>query len=79
MELDLLWSKSKWWSSALPAWPLPVLAVLFACAEPSQVPQPKSEGFPRPAILKFVVPSNPPTADGHRETTFGTIHPFAPF
>ena len=30
-------------------------------------------------ILKFVIPSNPPSADGHRETTFGTIHPFAQF
>jgi peptide/nickel transport system substrate-binding protein len=30
-------------------------------------------------ILKFIIPSNPPSADGHRETTFGTIHPFAQF
>ena len=30
-------------------------------------------------ILKYVIPSNPPSADGHRETTFGTIHPFAQF
>ena len=28
-------------------------------------------------ILKYVIPSNPPSADAHRETTFGTIHPFA--
>lgn len=26
-----------------------------------------------------MIPSNPPSADGHRETTFGTVHPFAPF
>ena len=30
-------------------------------------------------ILKYVIPSNPPSADAHRETTFGTIHPFAQF
>jgi len=30
-------------------------------------------------LLRYVIPSNPPSADGHRETTFGTIHPFAQF
>lgn len=29
--------------------------------------------------LVFVVPSEPPSYDGHREETFGLIHPFAPF
>ncbi len=33
----------------------------------------------RGGILNYVIPSNPPSADGHRETTFGTIHPFAQF
>ena len=33
----------------------------------------------RGGILKYIIPSNPPSADGHRETTFGTIHPFAQF
>ena len=33
----------------------------------------------RGGILKYVIPSNPPSADGHRETTFGTIHPFAQY
>lgn len=33
----------------------------------------------RGGILKFVIPSNPPSADAHRETTFGTVHPFAQF
>jgi len=28
--------------------------------------------------LIFVVPSNPPSFDAHREETFGTIHPIAP-
>src|ERR1051326_5093163 len=29
--------------------------------------------------LVFPVPSEPPSYDGHREETFGLIHPFAPF
>jgi len=29
--------------------------------------------------LTFPVPSEPPSYDGHREETFGLIHPFAPF
>jgi peptide/nickel transport system substrate-binding protein len=29
--------------------------------------------------LVFPVPSEPPSYDGHRENTFGLIHPFAPF
>jgi peptide/nickel transport system substrate-binding protein len=29
--------------------------------------------------LNFVVPDEPPSWDGHRETTFALIHPFAPF
>ena len=35
---------------------------------------------PRPGgELIFPVPSEPPSYDGHREETFGLIHPFAPF
>ena len=30
-------------------------------------------------ILTFVVPAEPPSFDGHRETTFALIHPIAPF
>src|SRR3990172_8206873 len=29
--------------------------------------------------LLFPVPSEPPSYDGHREETFGLIHPIAPF
>lgn len=29
--------------------------------------------------LKFVVPAEPPSYDGHRETTFALVHPIAPF
>ena len=30
-------------------------------------------------VLTFVVPAEPPSFDGHRETTFALIHPIAPF
>jgi peptide/nickel transport system substrate-binding protein len=33
----------------------------------------------RGGTLTFVVPDEPPSWDGHRETTFALIHPFAPF
>lgn len=33
----------------------------------------------RGGVLNFVVASEPPTYDGHRETTFGLVHPIAPF
>jgi peptide/nickel transport system substrate-binding protein len=41
---------------------------------PSQAQAPKKGG-----ILKYVVPDEPPSFDGHRETTFALIHPIAPF
>jgi peptide/nickel transport system substrate-binding protein len=40
----------------------------------AQAQSPKSGGE-----LIFPVPSEPPSYDGHREETFGLIHPFAPF
>jgi peptide/nickel transport system substrate-binding protein len=46
------------------------LAVPFA----SQAQQPRYGGE-----LVFPVPSEPPSYDGHREETFGLIHPIAPF
>ncbi len=54
----------------------PVLG--FAAALWVMGPAP-AEAQERGGILKYVIPSNPPSADGHRETTFGTIHPFAQF
>jgi peptide/nickel transport system substrate-binding protein len=36
--------------------------------------EPKSGG-----VLEFVVSDEPPSFDGHRETTFALIHPIAPF
>jgi peptide/nickel transport system substrate-binding protein len=56
---------------------LPVLAGLLALplASPSVDAQTPKKG----GILKFVVPDEPPSFDGHRETTFALIHPIAPF
>ena len=33
----------------------------------------------RGGILNFVVPAEPPSYDGHRETTFAMLHPVRPF
>jgi peptide/nickel transport system substrate-binding protein len=49
-------------------------ALAFGVLGAAAVAAPKKGG-----ILKYVIPSNPPSADAHRETTFGTVHPFAQF
>ncbi len=51
---------------------LVAIAGLIPVAAQSQ--QPRNGGE-----LVFPVPSEPPSYDGHREETFGLIHPFAPF
>jgi peptide/nickel transport system substrate-binding protein len=50
--------------------------VAFGFSAPSAIgaETPKSGGF-----LKYVVPAEPPSYDGHRETTFAMIHPIRPF
>jgi peptide/nickel transport system substrate-binding protein len=50
------------------------VAVSTVLAFPLQAQTPRSGGE-----LVFPVPSEPPSYDGHREETFGLIHPFAPF
>ena len=42
-------------------------------------PRPADAEPKRGGILKFVVPDEPPSFDGHKETTFALIHPIAPF
>ena len=43
-------------------------------------PSPQAQAQPRAGgELVFAVPSEPPSYDGHREETFGLIHPIAPF
>src|SRR5262245_3841021 len=60
------------WSSALSL--LAGAVAMSAWALPAQSESPKKGG-----ILKFVVPDEPPSFDGHKETTFALIHPIAPF
>src|SRR5919106_4751544 len=51
------------------------LALLLLMAyRPAVQAQPRTGGE-----LIFAVPSEPPSYDGHREETFGLIHPIAPF
>jgi len=51
------------------------IGVAMALAAPTSAnAEPKRGG-----ILKFVVPDEPPSFDGHKETTFALIHPIAPF
>jgi peptide/nickel transport system substrate-binding protein len=52
----------------------------FAAAAVLAVPQLVSAQQPQyGGELTFPVPSEPPSYDGHREETFGLIHPLAPF
>jgi peptide/nickel transport system substrate-binding protein len=64
--------KSSCWKSTLPL--LAGLAALGVWSLPAEAQTPKKGG-----ILKFVVPDEPPSSDGHRETTFALAHPWAPF
>jgi len=55
-------------------------AVLFGCALALGVAGQASAATPkRGGILNFVVGSKIPSYDLHKETTFGVIHPIAPF
>ncbi len=50
-----------------------LVTTLLVPVGPAGAQQPRSGGE-----LIFPVPSEPPSYDGHRETTFGLIHPIAP-
>ena len=60
----------KFWKIALGA----VAAVAISASAMAQDGEPKYGG-----VLTLVVASEAPSWDGHIETTFGTIHPIAPF
>jgi peptide/nickel transport system substrate-binding protein len=51
-----------------------LVGALVVTGVPAGAQPPRSGGE-----LIFPVPSEPPSYDGHREETFGLIHPFAPF
>jgi len=48
-------------------------STLLACGDAGAQERPRYGGE-----LIFTVPSEPPSYDGHREGTFGTVHPLAP-
>ena len=60
--------RTKYWKTALAA------VAAIALTTGAQANEPKYGG-----VLDFVVASEAPSYDGHIETTFGTIHPIAPF
>jgi peptide/nickel transport system substrate-binding protein len=62
------------WKTNILALPLAAAFAVSGLAAPAVAQTPKSGG-----ILKFVVPDEPPSFDGHKETTFALIHPIAPF
>jgi peptide/nickel transport system substrate-binding protein len=51
-----------------------IAALIFAAASPARAQETPRRG----GELIFVVPSQPPSYDGHQEETFGLIHPIAP-
>ena len=51
-----------------------IAGAALGLAGPAAAQTPKTGG-----ILTFVVASSIPSYDGHRETTFGVVHPLAPF
>ena len=59
-------------AGSLPSALLIVALVMTALPAGAQAPRHGGE-------LVFPVPSEPPSYDGHREETFGLIHPIAPF
>jgi len=52
---------------------LALSSTLLACGDAEAQEKPRHGGE-----LIFLVPSEPPSYDGHREGTFGTVHPLAP-
>jgi peptide/nickel transport system substrate-binding protein len=62
------------WKRSVLAVPLAAAFAIAGAAAPADAQAPKKGG-----VLKFVVPDEPPSFDGHRETTFALIHPIAPF
>jgi peptide/nickel transport system substrate-binding protein len=60
---------------------LPIFLALSVALAASTIPGHHARAQERPRYggeLVFMVPSEPPSYDGHREGTFGTIHPLAP-
>lgn len=63
----------------LSRWKFALLAIAGLLMVPALSVSAQAETPKKGGILKFVVPDEPPSFDGHRETTFALIHPIAPF
>src|SRR5215813_10362871 len=63
-----------WWQGVLLALALGVMVLMAPSPCVLAQEQPRAGGE-----LIMAVPSEPPSYDGHREETFGLIHPIAPF
>jgi peptide/nickel transport system substrate-binding protein len=57
----------------------PALALAAAAVIASGFGASTAQAQKKGGVLTFVVPDEPPSWDGHRETTFALIHPIAPF
>src|SRR5438309_8850311 len=63
---------------------LPAALLLVACAQPQPTtsqPAASPSGQQQPVSggeLTFIVGAEPPSFDGHKETTFAMVHPTAP-
>ena len=66
--------RNAWWQGVLRALALGVMVLTVLGLPALAQEQPRSGGE-----LIMAVPSEPPSYDGHREETFGLIHPIAPF
>lgn len=62
------------WKTSILAVPLAALFAATGLSSAADAQTPKKGG-----VLKFVVSDEPPSFDGHRETTFAIVHPIAPF
>ena len=62
------------WKTSILAIPLAAAFAVAGWTGAADAQTPKKGG-----VLKFVVPDEPPSFDGHKETTFALIHPIAPF
>jgi peptide/nickel transport system substrate-binding protein len=63
----------------LAQWVKPAFALAAAAVVAAGFGVSSAEAQKRGGVLTFVVPDEPPSWDGHRETTFALIHPIAPF
>jgi peptide/nickel transport system substrate-binding protein len=61
-------------------WLATALAAALAAALPASASRAADETPKRGGILTYLIPADaPPSFDGHKESTFATVHAFAPF